>query len=68
MPQSHAESAADGGWVFATEAAQILGIGRDTLIRLTDAGEIPCWRPTPTSQRRYDRALLADYRAKAGAA
>lgn len=63
MPQTPTES----GWTYAGEAAQILGVSRDTLISLTDAGEIPCWRPTPTSQRRYDRTVLLEYRAKADA-
>lgn len=67
MPQSHSPEAPTG-WAFAAEAAAILGISRDTLITWSDSGVIPCWRPTPTSQRRYDRALLAEYRAKAGAA
>ena len=69
MPQSHTHSAeARPGWAFAAEAAEILGLSRDTLIRLTDAGQIPCWRVSPTAQRRWDRRVLEDIRAKAGAA
>lgn len=55
-------------WVTVGEAAEILGVSVDTVRRLTDSGVLPVWRPTPTAYRRYDRAVLADYRAKAGAA
>lgn len=67
-PTDAASASALSQWVTITEAAEILGVSIDTVRRLTDAGEIPCWRPTPTSYRRYDRAVLADFRAKAGAA
>ena len=66
MPEQHEQTATASTWVFATEAAQILGLSYDTLIRLTDAGAIPCWRPMANSQRRWSRAVLAEYLASAG--
>lgn len=45
------------------EAAEILGVHRDTVTRWSDEGRLACWR-TPGGQRRYRRsdvdALLAE--------
>lgn len=67
MPQRPTQSVPDSGpsWAFAGEAARILGVSRDTLIKLSDEGAIPCWRPTETAQRRYDRAELERIRDEA---
>ncbi len=67
MPQRPTESLPDSSpsWAFAGEAARILGVSRDTLIKLSDEGAIPCWRPTEGAQRRYDRDALLRIRDEA---
>lgn len=39
------------------EAARLLGISIDTLIKGADAGEIPCWK-TPGGHRRFRHSAL----------
>lgn len=34
------------------QAARLLGVHRDTVVRWADAGRLPCWR-TPTRHRRF---------------
>lgn len=51
MPETTAE-------VLKTpDAANLLGVNVDTLIKAADAGEIPCWK-TPGGHRRFSRAAL----------
>ena len=63
MTQTHTPD-----WVKAAEAAKILGINRDMLNALTEAGELSTWRPTPQSVRRWDRSVLQAYLERARAA
>lgn len=63
MPPEHPRK-----WVRVSHAAQILGVSRETLMSMTDAGILTCWRPTPTSHRRWDAAELDRQRLQAGAA
>lgn len=51
-------------WVLSGEAARILGVSRDTLIKLSNKGSIPCWRPAG-AQRRWDREALLRIRDEA---
>lgn len=67
-PTDDSPTGAGSDWATIKEAAEILGVSIDTMRRLTDEGIVPCWRPTPNAYRRYDRVVLAAYRAKAGAA
>jgi len=45
------------------EAAEIVGVHRDTITRWADEGRLPCWK-TPGGQRRFRRsdveALLSE--------
>ena len=41
----------------STQAADRIGVHRNTVLRWTDAGRLPCWR-TPGGQRRYSPADL----------
>ena len=47
----------------SVEAAAVLGVGRDTVVRAADRGEIPMTR-TPGGQRRFDPADVEAYRAR----
>lgn len=45
----------------SVEAAAILGVSRDTVVRAADRGEIPV-RRTPGGQRRFDPSDVEAYR------
>jgi excisionase family DNA binding protein len=51
--------------VFLEEAAAILGIGKDTVRRLSADGTIPFVKIGPNARRRYDPAVLRRIRAEA---
>lgn len=44
------------------EAAEVLGVHRDTLVRASDQGRIPCVR-TPGGHRRFRRSDLEEFLA-----
>ncbi|QKD79845.1 helix-turn-helix domain-containing protein [Actinomyces marmotae] len=47
----------------SVEAAAILGVSRDTVVRAADRGEIPV-RRTPGGQRRFNPDDVEAYRAR----
>ncbi len=65
MPEQHAYDAPESGWVFTTEAAKILGVSRQTLIRWADEGHVPSWRLGGTGHRRFDKNTLVKMRREA---
>ncbi len=58
MTQRPTDDTESTAWVYASGAAEILGVSIQTLRRRSDSGEIPCHRPWRGAHRRYRVADL----------
>lgn len=65
MPEQQSHDTGASGWVFTTEAAKILGVSRQTLIRWADEGHVPSWRLGGSGHRRFDKDTLVRMRREA---